>query len=99
MKATATTLILCLVCGPVWGNQIRSACLGSERGQGEAVLCTCIQDAADLTLTTRDQRRASAFFDNPDRAQSVRQSNRRQDEEFWGRYRNFSDMAEALCGR
>lgn len=99
MKSVATAVILCLICGPVWAKQITAACLKSDRGQRAPGLCACIQDAADLTLTSRDQRLAASFFANPDRAQEVRQSNRRRDEEFWERYENFGQMAETFCAR
>lgn len=100
MKLAITIVALSVACaGPVWADRIKSACLASERGQGQRTLCGCIQDAADLTLTDRDQRLAAQFFADPDRAQEVRQSNRRRDEEFWDRYENFSQMAQTFCDR
>lgn len=76
---------------------IERACNTSGRAT-DPRLCTCIQQAADLTLTRRDQTRAAKFFRDPHEAQEVRQSDRRSDEAFWQRYRAFGDTAEAFCG-
>lgn len=52
-----------------------------------------------MTLTPRDQRLAATFFSNPNRAQEVRQSRRRQHEAFWERYESFGVAAETFCRR
>ncbi|MEM9709344.1 MAG: hypothetical protein AAF871_11175 [Pseudomonadota bacterium] len=78
-------------------GDIERACLGSERNGASRTLCTCIQEAADVTLSTKDQRRAAGFFSDPHRAQEVRQSDRRRDEVFWERYQKFGQAAEAFC--
>jgi hypothetical protein len=85
--------------GAVAAGTIERACLGSERAAGNRALCGCIQNAADLTLSTRDQRRAADFFRDPHRAQETRQSARRSDEIFWERYSRFGETAEAFCRR
>lgn len=77
---------------------IENACLGSGRATG-AVLCACIQRAADGTLTRREQRAAARFFSDPGRAQDVRMSTREKDNAFWARYRQFGATAEAQCRR
>lgn len=82
---------------PAGAGVIERACLSSERGGGNRALCGCIQQAADRTLNGRDQRTAARFFSEPDRAQQVRQSDRRSDREFWERYRAFGYFAEASC--
>lgn len=82
---------------PVSAGTIERACLGSDRPGTSRSLCNCIQDAADLTLSTRDQRLAATFFRDPHRAQEVRTSDRRSDEAFWDRYRSFGSTAEAFC--
>ena len=82
-----------LIPGAVAAGDIERACLGSERAGGNRSLCGCIQDAADLTLSTRDQRRAAGFFRDPHRAQETRQSDRI----FWDRYQKFGQTAEAFC--
>ncbi len=82
---------------PLFAEQIERACLNSERSAGNRALCGCIQDAANLTLTSRDQRMAAEFFDDPHRAQEIRQSDRRSHEAFWQRYKNFGQTAEIFC--
>ena len=81
----------------VSAGPIETACRQSNRAVGNPALCACIQGAADLTLSRRDQVRAAKFFANPHEAQEVRQSSRRRDEAFWKRYRAFGDTAEAFC--
>lgn len=76
---------------------IETACRQSGRSGANGELCACIQGAADMTLSPRDQNRAAKFFANPHEAQEVRQSSRRSDEAFWQRYRAFGDTAEAFC--
>ena len=78
---------------------IKNACLQSERAAGQRTLCSCIQDAANRTLTARDQKLAASFFKDPNRAQDIRQSNARRHEDFWDRYENFGQVAETYCGR
>ena len=85
-----------LLASPLSAEQIERACLNSDRG-GDRALCGCIQDAANLTLTSKDQRRAATFFADPHQAQVVRQSDRRSDEAFWQRYKNFGQTAEVFC--
>ena len=98
MKRIAAVAILAVIlANPLFAEQIERACLKSDRGQGNRSLCGCIQDAANLTLTSRDQRLAATFFSDPHRAQEVRQSDRRSDEAFWERYRNFGQTAETFC--
>jgi hypothetical protein len=43
-------------------------------------------------------REGARFFTDPQRAQDVRQSDRRSDEEMWRAWRNFGETAEAMCG-
>lgn len=78
---------------------IDSACVRSDRGAGNGRLCGCIQQVANMTLSTGDQRRAAAFFRDPQQAQNVRMSKRDADNAFWGRYKNFAATAEAYCAR
>jgi hypothetical protein len=75
---------------------IERACLASDRPKTRA-LCGCIQKAADVTLSGRDQKMAARFFTDPHRAQVVRQSDRSNDEQFWTRYQRFGATAEAYC--
>lgn len=98
MKRIAfSSVLLVLIAGSVQANTIKNACMVSDRSGGNYALCGCIQDAANRTLTPRDQRLAATFFADPHRAQEVRQSSRRSDERFWERYRNFGSAAESFC--
>lgn len=78
---------------------IDNACARSDRGAGNRGLCGCIQQVADMTLSTGDQRRAAGFFRDPQQAQNVRMSKRDADNAFWARYKNFAAAAEAYCAR
>lgn len=80
-------------------SQIERACIKSDRASGKRHLCSCIQDAADLTLSKSDQKLAASFFDDPHRAQEIRQSDSRRHERFWERYESFGQTAENFCGR
>jgi hypothetical protein len=76
---------------------IEKACLQSDRGAANRAVCGCIQQVADLTLRGADQRKAAKFFTDPHKAQVVRQSASKSDNEFWMRYKNFGETAEAYC--
>jgi hypothetical protein len=100
MKSFSLFLAVAMLAAqPVMADRIENACLKSERSYGKRALCRCIQDAADLTLTARDQRLAATFFADPHRAQEIRQSDSRSHEAFWERYENFGQTAETFCGR
>lgn len=75
---------------------IERACLKADRS-GTRSLCGCIQNVADITLSRSDQRKAAQFFENPQRAQDIRMSDRRSDERFWDRYQEFGNAARAYC--
>lgn len=77
---------------------IESACNRSDRDAASRALCSCIQQVADMTLESRDQRRAAVFFRDPDQANETWLSKRPQDDAFWERYKNFGATAEAYCG-
>lgn len=76
---------------------LERACLGSSSQAANRAVCGCIQQAANLTLSGSDQRVASDFFKNPDKAQQIRQSDRRSHEAFWQRYKQFGATAQAYC--
>lgn len=93
-----------LACLCLWGTgadaeTIRKACMISDRGSLHPRLCTCLQSAADRTLSKTDQRTAARFFRDPDEAQRVRRSDRRRDEDFWERYKRFGETARKVCNR
>jgi len=84
--------------GTAMAGAVDRACIGAGR-TGDSALCGCIQQVADMTLGQADQRRAADFFKDPEKAQEVRMSDRRSDEDFWERYKGFVEAAEALCAR
>lgn len=76
---------------------IERACMASDRG-GNRSLCGCIQQAADMTLSGGDQRRAAKFFKDPEAAHATWVSQSKSDDAFWDRYKSFGQTAEAFCG-
>jgi hypothetical protein len=76
---------------------IGSACVSAGRSAASGALCSCVQGAANQTLSASDQARAAEFFAEPEKAQSTRMSDASTSEAFWERYRNFVSMAEAMC--
>lgn len=83
---------------PMASGPINQACLASDRKARSRALCGCIQAAANQTLTGTQQRRAVAFYSNPQLAQDIRQSDSANDERFWQAYRAYGERAEQLCG-
>jgi len=79
-------------------NPIERACLGSERAAANRALCTCVGQVAERMLTGRQMRQGARFFNDPQRAQDMRQSDRRHHEEMWQAWRRFGEAAEATCG-
>ena len=79
------------------GGPVESACMKSGRASANRSLCGCIQQVADMTMKRGDQRRAAKFFKDPDLAHTVWVSQKRADDEFWERYKQFGAMAEAYC--
>lgn len=96
LTLAAIVAVMSLSAAPSFAGAIDNACLRGGR-TSSARLCSCIQRAADLTLSRSDQRRAARFFRDPHEAQKVRASKRSSDNAFWKRYRNFTDTAEAYC--
>lgn len=82
--------------GAAGAGPIERACMASDRG-GNRSLCGCIQQAADMTLSGGDQRRAAKFFRNPEAAHSTWTSQSKSDDAFWERYKSFGQTAEAYC--
>ena len=80
------------VAGPV-----ETACNRSDRDAATRSLCNCIGQVADQTLRGADQRRAAAFFRDPEKAHKAWMSKRDADDAFWERYKAFGAQAEAYC--
>jgi len=76
---------------------ISQACMASDRKARSPALCGCVQAAANMNLSSNDQRLAASFFSNPHRAQEIRQSDNAGHEKFWKKYKEFSETAEAIC--
>lgn len=90
-------MALALPASQVQAKVIEKACLKSSRRGVSKTLCGCIQEAADLTLTRKDQKMAASFFKDPHRAQEIRQSDDDSHESFWKKYKSFGATAETYC--
>lgn len=99
MRPVLSAAIFLALASTAEAGVIEKACLSSERAMGNRALCGCIQDAANHTLTAGDQRLATTFFKDPDRAQKIRVSKRSSHSVFWERYEIFGEFAEAVCAR
>ena len=82
--------------GRVSGD-VGKACMAADRKAASSSLCSCVQQAANQTLSGSDQRLAAKFFEEPHMAQETRQSDNRSDEAFWQRYKRFSSTAKQMC--
>ncbi len=105
MKRVALLPLCALVLGisvpaPVLAGPgvIERACRNSNRSAASPQLCGCIQNAANSSLTKREQRKVAKWFADPHRAQETRQSDRRGDEALWLRYKAFGESARKSCG-
>ncbi|MEP3347836.1 MAG: hypothetical protein ABJN34_02390 [Litoreibacter sp.] len=97
-KFAAIALVVSVSAGGVASaDQIERACLKSDRKAVSRSLCNCVQQVADLTLDSGDQRLAATFFKDPHRAQVIRQSDNRSHEKFWKRYKEFGSNAASYC--
>ena len=79
--------------GPIY-----SACMRSDRKARSRSLCGCIQATANRALSSGYQSQAVKFYNNPQLAQDIRQSDRRADERFWTTYKQYSAAAKSSCG-
>jgi hypothetical protein len=95
--AVSTAIALLVASNASLAGPIERACMNSDRKVATRSICGCIQQVADQTLRGSDQRKAAAFFSDPDRAQKVRMSKSDADNDFWTRYKAFGDQAEAFC--
>lgn len=95
--AAALAVFVPVFSGAALAGPIEKACMSSDRG-GNRALCGCIQQAADMTLSGGDQRRAAKFFKNPEAAHATWISQSKSDDAFWDRYKSFGQTAEAYCG-
>jgi len=91
------TLLGAGLAGCAGSGAIQNACLSSGRSAASPALCSCVQQVADQSLSRSEQRRAAAFFDDPQLAQDTRQAGGAETE-FFRQYREFADRAERICG-
>jgi hypothetical protein len=96
MFAAALAASFAVLAGVAEAGPIERACLASDRG-GNRSLCGCIQQAADMTLSGGDQKRAAKFFKDPEAAHATWISQSKSDDAFWDRYKSFGQTAEAFC--
>ena len=98
MKHTVLVAVgLGLLAGSAGAGPIETACMASPRGGATVELCGCIQQVADVTLSSADQRRAATFFADPEAAQKVKLNDSNAAEAFWQRYADFGEAAEMVC--
>lgn len=76
---------------------IASACMIAGRGGATRARCGCVQGVANITLTGGDQRLGASFFNDPHRAQEIRQSDNGAHEAFWQRWKAFGAEAARQC--
>jgi hypothetical protein len=97
LAGALSALVLSLAASAAMAGPIERACRSSDNGNSS--VCGCIQQVADMTLKGGDQRRAAKLMKDPDLAHEVWISKREADDEFWDRYKNFGQMAEAYCAQ
>lgn len=98
MKHLTIAVIIATLAAPMaYAGPIENACLKSDRKGVNRSVCNCIQQAADLTLSSSEQRKAAKFFNDPHQTQELRQSSKSNDEKLWLRYKEFGNAAQAFC--
>lgn len=103
MKTIFSTLLVAIFLihsapAPVIAGTMSNACIKSDRKAKSRKLCRCLQSVADQNLSRRDQKLAASFFKDPHKAQEIRQSDKRSNEQFWKRYKEFGSIFAASCG-
>ncbi|WP_170332623.1 hypothetical protein [Ruegeria arenilitoris] len=95
--ALCATSISTVVPQAVEAAQIKRACLASDRTAATRDRCSCIQRVANQALTRSDQKTVAKWFTDPHQAQELKMSQTAHDDALWDRYRNFGQMAQAIC--
>ena len=96
VKLSIVCVALAASVTPAVSGKIERACIKSERPASRST-CSCIQNVADVKLSSGDQAMAAKFFADPQRAQDTRQSDNRSAEAFWKRYKEFGHLAAKHC--
>ena len=97
IKAALAVVAVLGMTGFAHAGPIESACLQSTRDAANRSLCSCIQQVADITLQNSDQNLVASFFKDPNRAEKVRMSQSKRDDDFWDRYTTFGQQARLSC--
>lgn len=102
MKTTMVLVAAFALAMPVLTNfaaagPIEKACNRSNRQAATRSMCNCIGQVADQSLGGADQRKAAAFFKDPEKAHETWMSKSKSNDAFWDRYKAFSAQAEAFC--
>ena len=84
-------------CGAGVNGDVGKACMAAGRSAANSALCSCVQQSANHTLSGRDQKLAATFFEEPQKAQDVRQASGPVNNAFWDRYKIFTRQAEMSC--
>ncbi len=83
--------------GVLAAGKIERACLNADRTGATRQLCGCVQDVAEAMLNRSEQKRVAKYFDEPHQTQVLRQSDRRTDERFWEKYKQFGEAVGTYC--
>ncbi|KPN63683.1 hypothetical protein SAMN04488527_11370 [Aliiroseovarius crassostreae] len=83
---------------PATAGGIQKACMSADRSAASRNLCGCIEDVAGAMLSRSEQSRVVKFFKDPHKSQVLRQSDRRTDEKFWQKYKQFGQAVNTYCG-
>ncbi|EAR50452.1 hypothetical protein OG2516_08943 [Oceanicola granulosus HTCC2516] len=78
-------------------GDVGRACMAAGRSNANPILCSCVQRAANETLSAPEQRAAATYFKNPERLQSMKLDDRPAADRAWVRYDAFVDTARAMC--
>lgn len=90
-------ILVSMTPAPVDAGTMSRACMNSDRKAKSRQMCNCMQSVANKKLSRRDQATAAKFFKDPHKAQVIRQSDKRSDEQFWKRYKEYGQVFAASC--
>lgn len=78
---------------------IEQTCLASARDAVNPTLCGCIQDIANIALSSAEQAIVHDFLLDPSKSETIRQSKQKQHRAFWQHYVAFSKLTARYCAR
>ncbi|SFL11600.1 hypothetical protein [Shimia haliotis] len=96
--AVAAAILCTTIPSAADASTMSRACQKSDRAGATRKVCRCIQKVANQNLSKSDQKLAASFFEDPHKAQKIRQSDNRSHEKFWLRYKDFGTVVSASCG-